>query len=140
MALRPVTCPLRCPQRKTIPHADPAPFAVRSVPAGNTLTLEVTGEIDMITAPEIARMTDLAADGTSLVIVDLSDVSFVDSTGLNVLFTCRRMLDGRDIALRVVVPEASPIRRVFEITQMTDRLNVVAERAAAFADSEPTIG
>jgi anti-sigma B factor antagonist len=48
--------------------------------------LEVAGEIDVYTAPQLReRLIALVDDGARLVIVDLSRVDFLDSTGLGVL-------------------------------------------------------
>jgi anti-anti-sigma factor len=128
--------------RKTIPQEDhPAQFSIRSDLLGDALVLGVSGDVDMTTAPEITRTIDMASEGsgTSLVVIDLSDVTFVDSTGLNSLVSCRRMLDAREIAMRVVVPEGGAIHRVFEITRLTEPLHVVGERARALADLQPSI-
>ena len=78
------------------------------------------GEVDVATAPALRDGLDQAVDGDAgSVIVDLTGVTFIDSTGLGVLIGVRkRCLDaGRD--LRVVVTEPR-ILKVFEITGLTE--------------------
>ena len=59
------------------------------------------------------------------VVVNLSEVSFLDSSALNVLVHCRRRLDERNVVLRVVGPADRFVRRVFEITHLSESLGVV---------------
>ena len=48
-------------------------------------------------------------------VVDLSDVTLLDSSGLRLLFRLGRRLERRRQQLRVVVPLTSPVRRVLDI-------------------------
>ena len=107
---------------------DPQPFAVRSTSTGPTLLVEVAGEVDMPTAPELSQAIERTPDGTDLVVIDLSDVNFLDSSGLNALVHGRRTLAERDVALTVVVPPEGAIRQVFEITRLTEPLTVIDAR------------
>ena len=109
-------------------NPDPPTFALRSTPTGSTLLVEVVGEVDMTTASELTKAIDLAPEGTAFVVIDLSEVSFLDSSGLNALVQGRRTLSERDVAMRVVVPPEGAIRRVFEITHLTEPLTVVDTR------------
>jgi anti-sigma B factor antagonist len=103
-----------------------ASFGVQPSTAGSVIVLTVTGEVDMSTAPELARSMKLVGDVTERVVVDLSAVTFLDSSGLNALVVEQRALDQRGILLRVVVPEGNPVRRVFEITNLTESLSVAS--------------
>ena len=107
---------------------DPQPFAVHSTPAGSTLLVAVVGEVDMTTAPDLSQAIERAPDDTALVVIDLSEVTFLDSSGLNSLVQARRALAEREVAMTVVVPPASAIRRVFEITRLTEQLDVIDAR------------
>ena len=109
-------------------NLDPQPFAVRSTSTGSILLVEIVGEIDMTTAPELAQTVERTPEGTELVVIDLSDVSFLDSSGLNALVQARRLLSERDVAVTVVVPPEAAIRRVFEITHLTEPLTVIDAR------------
>jgi anti-sigma B factor antagonist len=101
------------------------PFEVRSSRRGEITILEVAGEIDMSTAPELANAIGSVARGATLVVVNLSEVLFLDSSALNALVRSQRELAERNIAIRVVSPTDRAVRRVFEITHLTESLSVV---------------
>ena len=100
-------------------------FAIESSADGDVVVLSVSGEVDMATAPELAKAIELVSDQTRAVVVDFHAVTFLDSSGLNALVRGQRALGERGIELRVVTAAESPVRRVFEITQLTDSLSVV---------------
>jgi anti-sigma B factor antagonist len=112
-------------------NLEPQTFSVRVLPGEAALVLEVEGEVDMLTAPTLLKAIDEVPEGTPCVVVDLTQVSFLDSSGLNALVQGRRALDARDAAMRVVVPIDGAIHRVFEITRLTDTLTVVGTRDSA---------
>jgi anti-sigma B factor antagonist len=58
--------------------------------------LALTGEIDIATYPVVrAALDDLRERGLCRVVVDLSEVTYCDSTGIGVLATCaKNLLDG----------------------------------------------
>jgi anti-sigma B factor antagonist len=112
-------------------NLEPQTFSVRVLPGTAALILEVEGEVDMLTAPALLKAIDEVPEGTSCVVVDLTMVSFLDSSGLNTLVQGRRALDAREVAMRVVVPPDGAIRRVFEITRLTETLTVVDTRESA---------
>jgi anti-anti-sigma factor len=75
------------------------------------------GEIDASNAREIGdRLRALLTNRLERLVVDLSQTSYLDSTGINLLFTLGDELRGRQQALRLVVPERSPIARMLTIT------------------------
>jgi anti-anti-sigma factor len=65
------------------------------------------------------------------VVVDLSAVAFLDSSGLNALVHAQRNLAEREIDFRVVSREDQNVRRLFDITQLVDTLGVVESLADA---------
>jgi anti-sigma B factor antagonist len=88
-------------------------------PAGDCAVLQVTGEVDLYTAPMLREgIRDLAAKGAVHLIADLSPVDFLDSTGLGVLVGGLKRVreDGGSLALVVGAPR---ILRVFQITGLT---------------------
>jgi anti-anti-sigma factor len=93
----------------------------------------ITGEVDMATAPEVAQAIDGAPDTAGRVVVDLTDVTFLDSSGLNALVHGQRGLAKRQIDFRVVSPADQFVRRVFEITQLAAPLSVVDSLADALS-------
>ena len=102
-------------------------FELRASQAAKNLVVEVVGEVDMATAPELAEAIDAEAvhDSVRRVVVDMTGVTFLDSSALNVLVHGQRGLAQREIAFRVVSPADQVVRRVFEITQLAVPLSVV---------------
>lgn len=108
-------------------------FELKSSHAADILVVEVVGEVDMATSPQVALALEAAGETCRRVVVDLSEVTFLDSSGLNALVVARRALSARDIELRVVSPTDHVVRRVFEIAQLTDELGVVESFDAALS-------
>jgi len=78
------------------------------------------GEVDMATAPALREHLDsVIGRAQGAVIVDLTPVTFIDSTGLGVLIGAKKRCDETDRELRIVVSEPR-IRKVFEVTGLTD--------------------
>jgi anti-sigma B factor antagonist len=103
---------------------------VESAPPGVPI-LDVRGEIDVATSPELQQLlTALIAHGPELVIVDLTHVSFIDSTGLGVLVGAVRDVraDGGDIRLVVTQPQ---IIRLLELTGLDEVFSVVSSASEA---------
>jgi anti-sigma B factor antagonist len=76
----------------------------------------VYGEVDIYTAPQLHEALDSAIDaGARLLLVDLAEVAFIDSTGLGVLIGAAKRLHSADGALAIVCPHEK-IRRIFQIT------------------------
>ena len=91
----------------------------------------VEGEVDIASASRlISVLNSSVADAIKSVIVDLSQVGFMDSTGLALLINAHRRLTLRRKGFAVVCPPG-PLRRVFEITDMIETLHVCPDRESA---------
>lgn len=113
------------------------PLAVKRTSRDGVDVLSVEGELDIATAPRlIAALNDAVAGAVRSVVVDLSSVAFMDSTGLALLINADRRLSRRRKGFAVVCPEGS-LHRVFELTDMVDRLSVCADRETAARLSVP---
>lgn len=76
----------------------------------------VSGEIDLATQGQLrALLIDLIVSGQVDLVLDLSDVSFVDSTGLGALIGTRRRVHAFQGSLVLVIPNES-VMKVFTIT------------------------
>jgi anti-sigma B factor antagonist len=99
--------------------------------SGPVELLEVTGEIDIASASRlISGLNEAVGDCDRPVVVDLSAVDFMDSTGLALLLNAHRRLARRDQGFAVVCQDG-PVHRVFEITDMLGTLNVRPDRESA---------
>jgi anti-sigma B factor antagonist len=87
-----------------------------SRPHPDTVVLEVRGEIDTLTAPAFTAAAEelLTAPGEVLV-MDLTEVRFLASSGLAVLISAAHRAEERGIRLRLVVTSRA-VRRPLEIT------------------------
>jgi anti-sigma B factor antagonist len=100
--------------------ATPAPdFAVDAEVVAKTARVRVQGEVDVYTAPQLReRLYGLVVDGADSVVLDLADMTFIDSTGLGVIVgTLKRLREsGGELTLRS--PSRST-RKVLDITGLT---------------------
>ena len=89
---------------------------------GGAAVVTVTGEIDLSTGDALAfALTDACASGLDTV-VDLSQVEFMDATGLRHLEHAQRTLAEHGHSLRIVHSPA-PVRRLFAAARLTDLLS-----------------
>jgi anti-anti-sigma factor len=74
-----------------------------------------SGEIDRSNAAELGdRVSTAIGDQAGGLVVDLSELTFVDSTGIRMLFELAAQLRRRQQALRVVVPDGSHLGEILE--------------------------
>lgn len=86
---------------------------------GGAQLVRVSGEIDLSNAHDIMNaVAGAAPDDASLVILDLSDTAYLDSSAIAMLFRLAERLRYRRQDLRVVVPADAPIRAVLELTDL----------------------
>ena len=92
----------------------------------------VSGEMDLAPVPELEQHLDFEGPG-AIVVLDLSAVSFIDSTGLrSIVWAHDEAADGGK-ELRVV---AGPkVLRLLQITGLDQRLTVFEDRSSALADA-----
>lgn len=84
----------------------------------------LSGDLDIVTSDEVRRdLTDLIDAGHRALALDLSEVGFVDSSGLGVLVALHRHAGARggELTVRSVPPR---VQRLFEITRIGDLLTI----------------
>lgn len=93
-------------------------LTIHAVQHGLFTVLTVTGEIDMATVPQLRAAVETPLNRTDPhLILDLTGVSFCDSTGLGLLVATRRRLPaGAPLRLVGVQPL---VARVFQLTGLT---------------------
>jgi anti-sigma B factor antagonist len=107
------------------------PLAVERSRRDGCELLEVEGELDVATAPRmIAALNEAFANLSFPLVVDLSKVEFMDSTGLALLMNARRRVVRRGYGFAICCPNG-PLSRVFEIADMVETLRVCPDRVAA---------
>lgn len=100
-------------------------FGLEEDRQGDTAILTVSGELDLRTSPELEdRLRGAFDTGAELVILDLRQIEFMDSTGLRTLLAAHQLAheSGRRFAL---VRGADQVERVLTLTGVRDLLTIV---------------
>jgi anti-sigma B factor antagonist len=107
---------------------------------GEVPVLRLEGEIDVANVEEIrARMRALVTNRLFALVVDLSPTSYLDSAGINLLFSTGQEMRGRQQQLYVVLPDASPVVRMVTLTGLDKALPTfpgLEQALAAVAERE----
>lgn len=99
----------------------------------DTHLIAVRGEVHVSTAPEFSdRLNDAIATGKSGVVIDMTDVAFIDSTGLSVLLNALRRVTRQQGTLALAVSNPT-VLRLFEITRLDSTFDILPDRDAAIA-------
>ncbi len=108
--------------------------------ASGTHVMSVRGEIHLSTAPRFSQHLQESLDeGNTQLVLDLSGVEFIDSTGLSVLLNGLRRVNQMQGRMAIVCTNPT-VLRLFEITSLDETFDIFAEREAAVAHvaaSEP---
>jgi anti-sigma B factor antagonist/stage II sporulation protein AA (anti-sigma F factor antagonist) len=100
---------------------------------GDLLIARLGGEIDMANAGTLGdRIMEAAGSGTGLVL-DCTDVRFMDSSGIRMLLGLARRIDGQGGRLVLVVPEGSNLWRILDIAGVADHMTIERTLEAARA-------
>lgn len=99
---------------------DSSPFALSQALEGSTGVLSLSGELDASSAPQVDQAVDtLVTSGAADLVIDLGEVTFIDSSGLRSLIRARKGLGGGE-AVKLRNPQVGTIR-LLEITGLTDQ-------------------
>lgn len=99
---------------------------------GSVAVLHVRGEIDVETAPKLEEcIALLLRAAVEQVVVDLAEVTFVDSSGIYVLIRSARMARGK--AKVVIINPSDHVQRVFSITGAERAITIAAAEDFAYA-------
>ena len=88
------------------------------------------GELDLSTVAKVQdELRRVEADEPAVVVLDLSRLTFLDSTGLRCIVTADER--ARDAGRRIVIVRGpDPVQRVFTITRLEERLEMVDDASA----------
>ena len=100
---------------------------------GEAHVVELQGEIHVTTAPRLAEhLTEAIESGKTAIVLDMSGVEFIDSTGLSVLLNALR-LAGQHQGRLVLVCTNRTVLRLFQITGLEGTFDFFDDRAEAIA-------
>lgn len=99
------------------------------------IVVAVSGELDLTSAPQLARaLREVEDEAVSPVVVDLVGLTFVDSSGLHVLLSALRRMTRLGRPMPLVVVRGGQVHRLLELTRLLDTFCLHHDRAAALAE------
>jgi anti-sigma B factor antagonist len=113
-------------------------FEVDDASGGDFAILRLGGELDYEVSPQIrARLVGAIKEGTRRLILDLSDVTFIDSTAIGVLAGTVVKLDEVGGGSLAVVCAHEKVVQIFEITGLDSVITVHKSRDEAISALSP---
>jgi anti-anti-sigma factor len=110
-------------------------------PSDDLTTVRMFGEHDISSAPDIEQtLRELLLSGTDI-LVDLSGLTFADSSVLRVLVQESETALENGCALVVLIPEvpaSAAVRRVIQLTQLEQALSIFSNRERAIEHAQRT--
>ncbi len=103
----------------------PIELKIRTTSAGGGSIVHLIGEVDLRTSPSLrSRLMHLLQDNPARIVVDLTRVSYMDSSGVGTLVEAKRLVErkGGQLVLAGLQPR---VRSVFEITQLHTFFRIV---------------
>lgn len=92
--------------------------------------IRIAGEIDLANATDVQdEINAVVTNDATKVVLDLTDLEYLDSAGLRVLFTLAERLRVLQMGLDLVVPPGCPVRRVVEMSGLEPVARLLSERA-----------
>lgn len=102
------------------------PLQVQSTEIAGRPVVRVTGDVDLRSSPQLRdQLLDLARDANGDLLVDLSNVGYMDSSGVGTMVFVKREVE-RDGGRVVLINLQPRVRSVFEITHLTKFFTIVA--------------
>ena len=100
-------------------------LTVSSERRGDAIHLSLRGELDIAAAPRIEdALREAEEQGPATVVLDLSELVFMDSTGLRTILAADAR--AKEASRRLVVVQGDEnIQRVFEVTRLHERVEIV---------------
>lgn len=88
----------------------------------DVITIALTGEIDLVAAPEVrTHVSGALAGSPRRLVIDLSSVTFIDSTGVQALVVANQTTRLLKVEL-VIVPGPPQVMRILELAGLEDLL------------------
>jgi anti-anti-sigma factor len=106
------------------PMESPTPLSITVEPLEEASLIRAAGEIDLTTIGALRAELESAREDAATALLDLSDVTFIDSTGLHLLLETSRDAAATDWPFFIVRP--SPVvQRLIEVSGTADLLALV---------------
>lgn len=92
---------------------------------GRAAIVAIAGELDLASSPELEqRLVELLNGDIDLLVIDLRELEFMDSTGLSIIVGAHQRLaeTGRKLSL---VKGPQQVQRLLDLTGVSERLRLV---------------
>jgi anti-anti-sigma factor len=94
------------------------------------------GEIDLTRAPDIRHeLMEIVTNQQHGIVLDLSEATYIDSAGVNLLFELAERLSARQLRLAAVVAPNTLIDDIAELTHLGSAIGIHSTRDAAIVDA-----
>jgi anti-anti-sigma factor len=100
-------------------------------PRAGAVVVECKGEHDLTTTPALEELFTVLVTSNDLVVIDVSEAEFVDSSFLHEIVKADRLARPRGTRVRVQVGTASVVRRTLELSGILDRIENAPTRERA---------
>jgi anti-sigma B factor antagonist len=101
------------------------PAVVQARTVEDVQVVSIRGEVDLSNATEVRdAIGQIASADLTVIVVDLSETGYLDSSGIAMLFRLAERLGHRRQELRLVVPPDSPLRAALELTNLPQTIPV----------------
>jgi anti-sigma B factor antagonist len=115
------------------------PFDVQLTTVGGHPVLDVCGELDLLTAPELAeRVEKVLQEAPPLLAIDLTATTFLDSSGAREVARAARAAGRTGTLLQVVCPPGNrPVRLVLDLLDLAALVPVLPSPDLIGGDGRP---
>jgi anti-sigma B factor antagonist len=109
------------PQTQTY---DPVPFRIDARPARDRVIVVAAGELDLASSAALSREVQVLCDVRfAHVVVDLRELTFMDSSGIQTLLACKHYAEQLDVRFSLIL--ATCARRLPQICGLCDHFDIV---------------
>ncbi len=104
----------------------PLPLSIREAREGGVHRLTPVGELDLATVSRLESAFDVAFrdDGVDMIVVDLTELSFMDSTGIHLLLRMRAAC--ADVDRLRVINGSHAVQRILDVSGVRAHLPIIS--------------
>jgi anti-anti-sigma factor len=117
----------------TDPYPGPPLFGVEVRERGRALLITLSGEVDLVSAPQVTEAFERHRGDHELIVLDLRDVSFMDSMGVRMALSLKLAAERDDCALVLVAGEDAPARLIIHVARLEEMFRWAGDPGEALA-------
>jgi anti-sigma B factor antagonist len=107
-------------------------FDIQTETEGSSALVRIRGDFDLQVAERVAdALTEIESNEPALLVIDLSRLSFMDSSGMGVIAAAHARAVEEDRRFAVVNPPAG-VRRAFEVSRLNEIMTTVDDLASVY--------